>query len=686
MSGALDVALSIAAQGIPVFPCSRNKRPAIKAGHGFHDATTDINLIRYMFNQAGELVGSPTGEITGFDVLDLDYRHGAGDWEAANGWRLPATRTHRSQSGGRHYLFRHAPGVRNNASKIAAGLDVRGDGGYVIFPPSEGYTVEHDTGIADWPDWLLELVLPQPIERKVNGTNPHVEINSKRLEGFIRSVLGRVSSAGEGQKHFTVRNAALSIGGIMEQAGLSEAEAFRMLRAALPSTVEDWTLADKTILWGLSKGRDNPIELEDRPGYTAPVIQLFQPSSGEEEQEGPPSHEEQFPADSLDWDAMEAVKSRSWIYGHFLIRSFVSVLAAPGGTGKTAYSFAVALAIVLGEDILSEPVHQAGKVWLYNLEDPLDELHRRLYAAIIHYKVKREEVEGRLFLNSGRNRPLVVATVLKDGTIVASPIVPLIVAEIKRQGIDVFIVDPFIRSHRVSENVNEQIDAVAALWAQVASEANCAVLLVHHFRKGGASSDAASFRGASALIDAARAALGMATMSPEEANRLGVDDDSRWRHIRVDNAKLNLAPPPDSATWLRLVSVNLDNGSDGRPADQVQTVERWEPPSPWDGMPWSMVMRILDKISAGPSPGEFYAFSPQAKDRWAGVVLIEEACKTSGQAKAVLKRWKETGVLEDSTYASPQLKGRQTGCVKVSPIKVAEMRQQAEASQTADSE
>src|ERR1700722_6016858 len=89
----VDAALELAASGLPVFPCGANKKPVL--GHGFQDATTDPAIIRKMFTRAtAKLIGVPTGAASGFDVLDLDYNHGAGPWEAENLHRLPETRAH----------------------------------------------------------------------------------------------------------------------------------------------------------------------------------------------------------------------------------------------------------------------------------------------------------------------------------------------------------------------------------------------------------------------------------------------------------------------------------------------------------------------------------------------------------------------------------------------------------------
>ncbi len=700
-----DQALSVVRDlGWAVFPVGASKRPCIsraEGGHGFHDATLDPAEVERLFAHRGAaLVGTPTGLADGFDVLDIDYRNGGGAWEAENEWRLPETRIHRTMNGGRHYLFRHVDGVRNSASKdsLAPGVDVRGTGGYIVTQNSKGYSIDSDADIAEWPDWLLDMVLARPVsdERPPRDPNkPVVPLSSKRLDGLMRAILGRVSTAADGSKHYKLRNASRSVGGLLVQGGMSEADATERLMHALPPSVKDWNLARKTIAWGLEQGALRPLELEDRPyngnGYAEP-LGMFKLANGLDKGESvvkdtdPPLDQAQqdFPASPLDWDEMLAIEPREWVYGHFLIKRFISVLGAPGGTGKTAYSFAVALAIATGSNFLGEDVHSPGNVWIYNLEDPKAELLRRVHAVIRHYGFSRFNIEGRLFVDSGRDRALCIAEQTRDGGIVVAPIFDAVIAEIQRHDIRLMIVDPFVRSHKLSENDNDQIDAAAALWAAIADKANCSILLVHHFRKGGISGDAAAFRGASALIDAARAAISLATMSEEEANRLGVNPTERQRYIRADNAKLNLAPPPETTVWLKLIGVDLDNATPSRPSDKVQTVERWEPVSTWAGMPWSSVIQILETIDAGLGNGEFYAKAPQAKDRWAGRVIIDQTGKGEKAAKDILKSWLEAGVLIEGQYPSPKQNNALAGCIRADPDKLREMQSEAAARDVAD--
>lgn len=121
-------------------------------------------------------VGILTGAISGnIFVLDVDVGPGKDGDDSLRALQLqhddlPETAEVRTGSGGRHLYFRAPPGVavvRNSAGKLGPGLDIRGEGGFVVAPPSvhasgQPYvwswqnTLEH--GIADAPAWLLDLV------------------------------------------------------------------------------------------------------------------------------------------------------------------------------------------------------------------------------------------------------------------------------------------------------------------------------------------------------------------------------------------------------------------------------------------------------------------------------------------------------------------------------------------------
>lgn len=269
----LDIALALAATGLPVFPCNAAKRPAIpkaRGGNGFHDATVDPDRIRELWALAGPaatLVGVPTGAASGFDVLDSDPRHGSDDWRTANIHRLPETRIHATMNGGEHWLFRHVDGVRNGASKIAPGIDVRGAGGYIIMPPSAGYSVIHESDIADWPDWLLPIVVkvaePAPRPDPSRYATP-AKVSDNRLRGWIDREVRRVRDAPAGGRHDARFVASRSIGGIAAEAGLTDPEAEEILIGARPPEVEELK-ERRAIRDGLASGRAAPIDLNALP-------------------------------------------------------------------------------------------------------------------------------------------------------------------------------------------------------------------------------------------------------------------------------------------------------------------------------------------------------------------------------------------------------------------------------------
>ena len=85
-------------------------------------------------------------------------------------------------------------------------------------------------------------------------------------------------------------------------------------------------------------------------------------------------------APAMAWIEPKELPRREWVYGRHLVRGFVSCTIAPGGIGKTALLCAEALAMVTGRPLLGDAPQGRLRVWLVNLEDPIDELRRRIAA------------------------------------------------------------------------------------------------------------------------------------------------------------------------------------------------------------------------------------------------------------------------------------------------------------------
>ncbi|MDJ1136192.1 bifunctional DNA primase/polymerase [Streptomyces iconiensis] len=246
---ALEHALAAASRGLAVLPLSRTKLPALRSphraretpgaspdspatppwlpespqddlpapagkpcqgecgllGHGVHDASSDPARIRALFAAApwatgyGIACGQAPLHLIG---LDLDVKHGTDPWRALDrlaeihGFAIPPTTTVLTPSGGRHLWLRGQRDVRvpNSAGRVAAGIDVRGHGGYLVGPGS--VTVRGTYRLAPGslsqapapvPDALLALLLPPPRPQPPTGHVPYDETGpGTALVHFVR--------------------------------------------------------------------------------------------------------------------------------------------------------------------------------------------------------------------------------------------------------------------------------------------------------------------------------------------------------------------------------------------------------------------------------------------------------------------------------------------------------------------
>ena len=161
---------------VPIFPCIEDgparKRP--RTPRGFHDATRDPAIIECWWRTwPRALVGMPTGRASGRWVLDIDVKqpeeNGFDTLEDLGHALLPDTPMAHTASGGLHAYF-DAGGreLRCSAGLLGPGLDVRGDGGYVILPSTGSQYVWdpllnfETVPMAPAPDWLWPVETSRP--------------------------------------------------------------------------------------------------------------------------------------------------------------------------------------------------------------------------------------------------------------------------------------------------------------------------------------------------------------------------------------------------------------------------------------------------------------------------------------------------------------------------------------------
>lgn len=249
-------ARELARAGVPVFPCAANGKPPITE-HGLRDATSDLRQVEAWWRRTPNAnIGMPTGAASGLVVVDVDVHGQANGFEAFNrahraglvsGWELLA----RSPSGGMHVYFPAVPEAIQRSWQVArAGIDFRGDGGYIVVPPSariiDGHRVPYsieqvarDETAPVHAQRLRDFLDPRP-------AIPRPESRYVGTPGDLSKLADRVARLQEGERNLGLFKAACRLaengtppgealavlGAAAGQAGLGEREITRTVRSA----------------------------------------------------------------------------------------------------------------------------------------------------------------------------------------------------------------------------------------------------------------------------------------------------------------------------------------------------------------------------------------------------------------------------------------------------------------------
>jgi hypothetical protein len=242
-----DAALKYAGIGLAVFPLN-GKLPAMKGGYLI--ATTNSEKIRSWWDGqfAGYNIGVATGSASGVIVLDIDNK---ASQCGANGFAsletliaeygdLPASAIQWTGFGEHHFFRPGSQTVRNSVGRIAPGIDVRGEGGYVVVAPS----VHPDTGqpyswkserpplpseIVEAPAWLLRLATKRVQANSVQLSDHGRVVSSRYGQVALLEECSNIEQAKSGLQEITLNNASYSIGTLVGAGCLNYLEAYDAL-------------------------------------------------------------------------------------------------------------------------------------------------------------------------------------------------------------------------------------------------------------------------------------------------------------------------------------------------------------------------------------------------------------------------------------------------------------------------
>jgi hypothetical protein len=441
---------------------SPGKHPRTRNGHV--EATTEPDQIHQWWEQWPEAnVGIATGKQSNLVVVDEDPRNGGdaglADLEDEHG-RLPDTWICETGGGGRHYFFRHPGGrIPCSSGKLAPGVDIKGDGGYVVATPSlhasgERYAWSHDglpggeDDLAPTPDWIQSGINGR---RSASQGDPGERIRQGERNQRLASIAGSLRHQGLGSEAI---HAALL--------GINE----NQCDPRLP----------KEEVRGIAKsiGRYPPGEVADSWKPQAEDQRFLQCSER-----------------LSDLMGRKIEPPRSLVGEGLILVGFLAVIFGRPGLGKTWLALQLLLAVARGFSWLGIPTQQARCGFL--------SLELRSFFVQSRMCVLTENDED------GVEAVDVVARPELKGPVDLSQAeqVTGIIAWCRENRIELLVIDPFSRASHVDENAAKEVADVLANLERIA-QTGVAVVLIHHERKAppgarNADDDLDALRGSSRL-------------------------------------------------------------------------------------------------------------------------------------------------------------------------------------------
>ena len=564
----LETALQLASQGLGIFPLAPNSKQPLEGTQGFHDATTDPDLIRQWFldhpncNYGIRTGYYSTAQRTLF-VCDLDVKDDVDGRESfaklLEDQDLPATRIHSTPRGGFHLLFWTRRYVRSLVG-IVPGVDTRGDGGYIVGPESlngeNGWEVVEDVDIAEAPEWLVDRIIANSREARTHAVATG---DGKIPEGARNRILtehaGRLVNIGFKGDGLLVLLQHLN----REQCvpPMSEREVLKIYSSAERSFDKD--ARDELYAKGLVI-RDRLLESSGN--------KLVCKSLGALTQRGRPE------------PPVYIVEN--------LVPATVFTLIAPGGLSKSTIALWWSIHIAVGRDVMGHAVAYPGPVVYVSAEDELSVIQFRVNEMLDALDLSDDErdlLDRNLYLVDVSERAYVRLVEMVQGTLTITHFLSQLSDVLEAVEPVLLWLDPAVFFNAEESHLNDGTSLFLRTLRGMTSEAqsngrHMAVGVVHHTSKVDAREapiDAHSGRGGSAFGDNARAVFVM-TKHLQQADRYPIpaewdDEDAEATVVRVNQVKNSYGPLEVEPFWIKRTGFSFEwRRGEARTPFEVQAV------------------------------------------------------------------------------------------------------------------
>jgi hypothetical protein len=584
------------AQKVPVFPCRRTAEEVTLHGRtrvlkpkspltsrGFLDATQDPDRIRTWWRRWPDaLVGVPTGAATGLLVVDFDS-HKADDtaraWVTQHTDWLLQTRSHTTLNGGRHYLFRLPPGQHYGSGVNVSlggqqriGIDIRCEGGYIVWWPMHGGNATGD--LAPLPAGLID---ERRVERKelppLPAQSPEKWAKDRQIvaaalawvdpsayDTWMRVGMA-VHLATEGSEdgfHLWHSWSAGEITGEIPASYSGEADC-RAHWASFSGDKPRGGLVTLGSVFAIAKAagwkheRTAP-EGPPPPDEPPPWLEDYDPAPMDLQAEEQPDTPKRNP---LAWSDLAGREPppRVWAIPHWLGIGYVTLLAGPGGVGKSLLAQQLASSLATGDNFI-EPLERSRRVLMWAGEDDRDELWRR-QASIAFYAGRELSDYGDLTVESYAGRDCTLATTV-FGTLEPTRMLDELAEQVADYDADVVFLDNIARLFGGNENERHHVTLFVNLISGACNRKKpTAVVLLGHPAKA----EGSEWAGSTAWEAAVRSRWYFGRTLPDVEQGEGeTDPDVRYLarrksnysgldalQMRYDNAKHVIVPDAPKA-------------------------------------------------------------------------------------------------------------------------------------------
>jgi hypothetical protein len=395
MAEMLDAALQCNALGLSAFPLTRRgKKAAIEWARYQKERPSETQIKSWWHHRPDANIAVACGPVSRVLVVDVDGDKGAATIARLQETYGPLPVTWRSRTGkGEHIWFRYPEGaeIGNARGQLKnSGVDIRGDGGYVVAPGSI-----HENGtryiwrdgahpdrvpLADMPQWFLDL-LKEPTKPADTAPQapaaPAIATDDRYVAAALKGELAAVAGALEGERNSTLNTAAFKLAGFIAAGKLTESEIRSALTHAALSVGLSLPEIEATIDSGIEAGIQQPREMPEPRSSPArrPGERRTMPGNSSQAVES-----DRRALRSLTIGELLALElpPREYILSPIVPRRGLVMLFAQRGIGKTYTALSIAYAVASGGSALKWHAPKPRRVLYIDGEMPLEALQERL--------------------------------------------------------------------------------------------------------------------------------------------------------------------------------------------------------------------------------------------------------------------------------------------------------------------